>query len=54
MEYLVQIANNNPDELIYVCEDDYLHVPHAMTAMKKHILNQDITVFYLTILIDTQ
>ena len=21
-------------KLIYVCEDDYLHVPHAMTAMK--------------------
>ena len=34
MEHLVQVANSNPDELIYVCEDDYLHVPHAMAAMK--------------------
>ena len=34
MEYLVQVSNDNPDEVIYVCEDDYLHVPHAMTAMK--------------------
>lgn len=34
MEYLVEISKDNPDELIYVCEDDYLHLPYAMTAMK--------------------
>jgi hypothetical protein len=35
MEYLVQLAESNPKELIYICEDDYLHIPVAITAMKK-------------------
>ena len=26
MEYLVQVSNDNPDEVIYVCEDDYLRL----------------------------
>ena len=34
MEYLVEIATENPNELIYLCEDDYLHLPHAIEAMK--------------------
>jgi len=34
MEALIKIAENNPDEVIYICEDDYLHLPHAITAMK--------------------
>jgi hypothetical protein len=45
MEYLVQISSNNPDEVIYVCEDDYLHLPHAMTAMKA-LFNPEYNGFY--------
>lgn len=39
MEHLVSIAEQNPNDLIYVCEDDYLHVPHAITAMKSLYAN---------------
>jgi len=35
MEYLVELAELYPNELIYLCEDDYLHVEHAITAMKE-------------------
>lgn len=35
MEALVQISSDNLHELIYVCEDDYLHTPEAITTMKK-------------------
>lgn len=34
MEHLIEVAESNPDELIYLCEDDYLHLPHAIEAMK--------------------
>ena len=34
MEYIIKLSEWHPDELIYVCEDDYLHVPIAITAMK--------------------
>ena len=34
-EIIVALAEQNPDELIYVCEDDYLHIDIAITAMKK-------------------
>jgi hypothetical protein len=34
MELIVDCAERNPDEIIYVCEDDYLHIPHAITALK--------------------
>jgi len=39
MEFLVKIAEDNPDELIYVCEDDYLHVKTAILAMKNIYAN---------------
>ena len=34
MEHLVSVAEANPEEVIYLCEDDYIHLPQAMTAMK--------------------
>lgn len=34
MELVVDCAERNPDELLYICEDDYLHLEHAITAMK--------------------
>jgi hypothetical protein len=39
MEYIIKLAELHPDELIYVCEDDYLHVPVAIEAMKKVFAN---------------
>jgi len=35
MEYLVALAEQNSNELIYVCEDDYLHAGHAIDSMKE-------------------
>jgi hypothetical protein len=34
MDLVVQLAEQNPTEIIYICEDDYLHLPHAIAAMK--------------------
>ena len=34
MEHLVAVAETNPDEIIYICEDDYLHLSHAIPALK--------------------
>ena len=34
MELLVDLADKNPEEIIYVCEDDYLHIPNAITTLK--------------------
>lgn len=34
MEIIVDCAERNPDEVLYICEDDYLHVEHAILAMK--------------------
>jgi len=45
MEHLVAVAENNPDEIIYVCEDDYLHVDHAILAMKE-VFKQGYQGFY--------
>jgi hypothetical protein len=45
MEFLVETAEKYPDEVIYVCEDDYLHVDHAITAMKE-IFKQGYQGFY--------
>jgi hypothetical protein len=45
MELLVDCAERNSEELIYVCEDDYLHVPHAITAMKT-VFSQGYPGFY--------
>ena len=45
MEYLVDISEANPNELIYVCEDDYLHVDHAILCMKE-IFKQGYEGFY--------
>jgi hypothetical protein len=35
MEVLVALAEQNPNELLYVCEDDYLHTTQAIVSMKK-------------------
>jgi hypothetical protein len=35
MELVVDCAQRNPNEIIYVCEDDYLHVNHAISALKN-------------------
>lgn len=35
MELLITVAEENINELIYVCEDDYLHKPNAIVNMKK-------------------
>lgn len=40
MEFLIKVAEKNPDELIYVCEDDYLHVEHAIDGMKEMFKTQ--------------
>jgi hypothetical protein len=45
MEHLVAVSEQNPDEVIYICEDDYLHVEHATTAMKE-IFKQGYQGFY--------
>jgi glycosyltransferase involved in cell wall biosynthesis len=45
MEFLLQICEQNPEEIIYVCEDDYLHIPGALTAMKDTMSRFD--GFYL-------
>ncbi len=29
-----------PDDWVYFCEDDYLHVPHAMTHVRELIVNR--------------
>jgi hypothetical protein len=34
MEFLIEIAKENQNEIIYICEDDYLHLQHAIPAMK--------------------
>ena len=45
MEHLVTVAETNPDEVIYICEDDYLHLPHAIPAMKA-LFKTDYNGFY--------
>jgi len=45
MEFLVEVAEKYPDEVIYVCEDDYLHVEHAIIAMKE-VFKQGYQGFY--------
>ena len=45
MEHLVAVSEQNPNEVIYICEDDYLHVEHATTAMKE-IFKQGYQGFY--------
>jgi glycosyltransferase involved in cell wall biosynthesis len=38
-EAIINIAETNPNELIYVCEDDYLHTSNAIIAMKQLYVN---------------
>jgi len=45
MEVIVDCAEHNPDEIIYVCEDDYLHINYAITAMKA-VFSQGYNGFY--------
>lgn len=35
MEKLIELCEEDPTELIYVCEDDYLHAPYAIAKMKN-------------------
>lgn len=46
MEFLVELASNNPNELIYICEDDYLHTRNALIAM-KHLYKNGYSGFYV-------
>ena len=46
MEYLVEISAQNPEELIYICEDDYLHTQTAISAMKA-VFNSGFNGFYI-------
>lgn len=46
MEKLIQIAEANPNNLIYLCEDDYLHLPNAITIMKR-VYEAGYSGFYL-------
>ncbi len=46
MEHLIAVAESNPDEVIYMCEDDYLHVSHAMPAMRE-LFKQNYQGFYI-------
>jgi glycosyltransferase involved in cell wall biosynthesis len=44
-EAMVNIAEANSDELIYVCEDDYLHTPNAIISM-RHTFDNGFQGFY--------
>jgi len=44
-ELIVDCADRNPNEIIYICEDDYLHVPHAIAALKT-VFSQGFIGFY--------
>lgn len=45
MEILIETSEVNPSEIIYLCEDDYLHVDHALHCM-KHVFEQGYKGFY--------
>lgn len=42
-EYIYSIIEKNPEEYYYICSDDYLHVPNAMSNIKLLIKNNLIT-----------
>ena len=44
---IISISEENPDEIIYACEDDYLHLPHAIPAMKWVFNSTDHQGFYV-------
>lgn len=46
MEIIVDYAASNPTEVIYICEDDYLHNNYAITAMKA-IFDKGYKGFYV-------
>ena len=46
MEQLIQFCEQYPEELIYVCEDDYLHTPGAIRTM-KNVFSAGYEGFYL-------
>jgi hypothetical protein len=45
MEFLISIAKNNLSDIIYICEDDYLHVDYSIIAMKE-VFNLGYKGFY--------
>jgi len=46
METLISLCEANPKELIYICEDDYLHTPNAITYM-KNVFKSGYSGFYV-------
>lgn len=46
MELVLDLANNYPSEIIYICEDDYLHTNIAIPSM-KNIFAQGYKGFYV-------
>ena len=54
METLIKLCEEYPEELIYICEDDYLHTRGAIKTMKKFFLRvMKVFICPMTILIDT-
>lgn len=45
MELIISVAENNLNEIIYICEDDYLHNSYALQSMKD-IFSQGYQGFY--------
>lgn len=45
-ETIISIAEQHPREVLYICEDDYLHTEIAITAMKS-VFNAGYTGFYV-------
>ena len=45
-KYIISTIEQNPNELYYVCLDDYLHNKHAITSMKQ-FMSQNQDVFFV-------
>lgn len=46
MEKIIEVCEQDPTELVYVCEDDYLHTKNAISVM-KNLYKQGYEGFYL-------
>lgn len=47
MEYLIKVCQDNPRELVYVCEDDYLHTEKAISLIKYFFNNNTFNGFFV-------
>lgn len=47
MDYLVEICQNNQNEIIYVCEDDYLHTSTAIELIKAFFNSNNFNGFFI-------